>query len=494
MLLVDLCGATSAQVLHGSVKFAELQKSLANAMSAMEPRTGFRVLEEQGDGFILFRKAVDPNEKLASTGDLLVTHELRLRMHESPKSRNCTVEPLRFDKPLKGLELLGEATTLSYRIRLPRQRDVLDRLFPESYRRCRKELGEGCMKIPVFGRMFHPIPMEENFLELLLDPVSRRRAGKRDQFRDLQSLELRELRDQTGGYELGGTGDGGSLGESARVKASDLGKHYRHGIVLGLPGAGKWTILRHMVHQTLKREPAAPLLLASAGQMIAGHGKLSPPDSAKGSYTKFGALKLLLALFVWPGEAVAKADAGDLEVLTNHFLSAWDNHEATVLIDALDEAVTPEHRHLIIQAIRVLYESLKWSRTIYPEEARSSRLFCTVRRRYRDEFDLEKYVLLEVETLDQGDLQKLARAVFDRQGKRPLADRFTREIPWQPAAVRLGGTPMTALLLLFYFERRKEWGSRYAIYDALIRFVLLRVLGQCKTGCKCQPGGTRSVF
>jgi hypothetical protein len=40
---------------------------------------------------------------------------------------------------------------------------------------------------------------------------------------------------------------------------------------------------------------------------------------------------------------------------------------------------------------------------------------------------------------------------------------------------------MTVLLLLFYFDRRQGWGSRFAIYDAVMQFVQLQVWDRAKS-------------
>ena len=61
-----------------------------------------------------------------------------------------------------------------------------------------------------------------------------------------------------------------------------------------------------------------------------------------------------------------------------------------------------------------------------------------------------------------------------------MQKRFVNELPYQPGAIKLGGTPLTGLLLIFYFEARQTWDSRYTIYDRAIKFIILKVWQDAK--------------
>jgi hypothetical protein len=58
---------------------------------------------------------------------------------------------------------------------------------------------------------------------------------------------------------------------------------------------------------------------------------------------------------------------------------------------------------------------------------------------------------------------------------------FDRTIWQEPVVQKMGGTPLTALLLLFYFHVMGRFDDRYATYDLLLKFVLLEVWEKIKS-------------
>lgn len=528
LLLVDLCGSTAAQAEHGSPAFQRFRDPVRDTLISLENITGFRLLEDQGDGFMLFRlhrlndnhsalldlfsemQRLAPQlstrqfdcalryvahysgfqatpdadgyprniqsveairifraEKLATSGDLLVTHELMARFGAVPEQRKCSVESVRLSQPLKGLEILGSTTTVFYRIRLPRHADALDLQFPQRYRKRRNLLGEECRKIPVFGRAHAAVPMDGNFIHLTLDHVSHRVAAS-----DFEGIRIGN---SSAHPHHPADSDASPARENHAITPADLETSVSHGIILGLPGAGKTTILRHLVHRTLEREATAPLILVEASDLTSSHADACPFDDGGTTYTPEGAIRFLLSAFLWPGDLVDSLDAATLETTARLFHVAWRENEAIVLLDALDEARSAPLRHRLIHATKVLFRSLP------PEGSMpSSRIFLTARRQYRSQLDLEGFRILEIDSLDLGELPLLARSVFDPIGKRQIADRFVAELPNHPAAMRLGGTPMMALLLLFLFEAAGGWSSRFGIYDTVLRFILLNVWEKAK--------------
>jgi hypothetical protein len=205
--------------------------------------------------------------------------------------------------------------------------------------------------------------MDENFMELSLDPVSRRATAEDDADWQHRGSEM-----SRGGRkaQIDDTGDELDLDSGDRIKASKLCESYPHGVILGLPGTGKTTILRYLVHRTLRRDEAAPILFAACGDMLDRHRDLCPPDAGDGSYTRQGALRLLLALFVWSGDLIQGADPFQLRKLSELFAAAWDAHEATVLVDALDEARSKPLRQTLILALRALFNALPPNRRSSP--------------------------------------------------------------------------------------------------------------------------------
>ena len=185
-------------------------------------------------------------EKTASSGDLLITEQLALRLHDGPARRKFSVETLQVG-PLKGLEPRGVQTV--YRLRLPRRPDALDLQFPSVYRDKRRALALSCREIHVFGKVYDSIPMDENFIQLRLDPVSRRKAASDPEGqRASRYAEIRRGMDYREYFESDGMRE---FEQETRFTPEKLHASRMNGVILGLPGAGKTTILRYLVHRTL---------------------------------------------------------------------------------------------------------------------------------------------------------------------------------------------------------------------------------------------------
>ena len=84
LLLVDLCGSTPAQTMHGSPAFAKFRDGVKAALASLEKSTGFRILEDQGDGFMLFRLH-RPNSTHTELLDLFAEMQRRAPELSTPK-------------------------------------------------------------------------------------------------------------------------------------------------------------------------------------------------------------------------------------------------------------------------------------------------------------------------------------------------------------------------------------------------------------------------
>ncbi len=120
---------------------------------------------------------------------------------------------------------------------------------PDLYQDHRAQLVKDCQAIPVFGRVRPDIPMEKNFINLTLEAT----------FADVTDAHGRPLVIPSARKWKGA--DRGERDETERqtaekriLNASDLWSAFAKGVILGLPGAGKTTILRHFA-QVASRSP-----------------------------------------------------------------------------------------------------------------------------------------------------------------------------------------------------------------------------------------------
>ncbi len=122
--------------------------------------------------------------------------------------------------------------------------------LPRLYLSRQSALREECKTIPVFGRLRPDIPMDQSFINLTLD------ARFREQERETQVPHFldHEDADRRGAKER--------RRESANlpIRARTLWQTYSKGLIIGLPGAGKTTILRHFAHLAFSADPQSLVL------------------------------------------------------------------------------------------------------------------------------------------------------------------------------------------------------------------------------------------
>lgn len=414
------------------------------------------------------------SEKFAAPGELLITNEAAALCHEAATRDAFRIEPMKLDTPLKGLESEGYSPVY-YRLRPPISRLGPDDELPKPYLAARDTLRGKCKEIPVFGEFSSPIPMERNFIHLHLSPTQTSGTG----------IDWDALTDARHSHS-----------RKTYISTEELYRAGIKGVIFGLPGAGKTTILRYLAHCTLRDDPASRILFISCGTLTTTHCQiLDDPRRTPNSVP--AALRALLTVFLFPGDLAANIDLALLTRATEVFVQSWKENRLTVLIDALDEATTPDLRERLTHWALDLLRSI----TVAPEPAiaepedfraprpdahtpaprkKTNRVFLTSRRTHILIPGLDEQPVSDVTALDLGELQALATHFFTSRNRLDLATRFYNEIPRQPAAIKLGGTPLTGLLLAFYYEGKQTWDSRYVIYDRIVKFVILQVWQDAK--------------
>lgn len=296
------------------------------------------------------------SEKLAAEGQLLITNEASALCHETATRDAFRIEPVKLDAPLKGLESEGYSPVY-YRLRPPISRLSPDDLLPKSYLHRRDTLRAECKEIPVFGKFAKPIPMERNFIQLHLTSAQKSAAPRDwDEFAEGRHQHFR----------------------TDYLSTEQLYRTVDKAVIFGLPGAGKTTILRYLYHCTLRDDPTARILLVQCASFTPEHmAYLTDPRRAN---SPENALRAFLAIFLYPGELARTASQADLLTATEVFIQSHKEGRLTVLIDALDEAITEDLRHILAL----------WTLDLFRDETKGNKLFLTSRRTHALEPGLDR--------------------------------------------------------------------------------------------------------
>jgi hypothetical protein len=204
------------------------------------------------EGIKLFRM-----EKIAHSWELVVTPALYQGIQPLLTSKNLEALRLVLAEPLKGFDNL-EWPPLFYKLRIAREQERVSNLLEPRLERLEQEVQE----IPVFGNIYPPVPMENNFINLSLvcgepyedfrgitDGGSPPRKGRiaRGIPTDIDEFNQKLLR---------GVEGGGFLEKSppllTEITVSQLYEHFSSGVILGLPGAVKTTILRYLAFRVFQ--------------------------------------------------------------------------------------------------------------------------------------------------------------------------------------------------------------------------------------------------
>ncbi len=342
---------------------------------------------------------------------------------------------------------------------LARQHDVC--------RMRRKELSEMVKNIPIFANLYPPLEMDKDFINLSLCGEFGKPCGK-GSFRAFkhfhEGLEMQERSRQTG-----------------TLSATELFHGFHKGVILGLPGAGKTTILRHFAHTCLAENKETPILLVNC-RNISAEETLSFPLSDHEVF------QFLVKAFLFPGKPkpLSGEEQKDVEAASQAFASAWDRKEAVVLIDALDESPSEKITKMVRDAAIFLMEKIeKGAQGCEANEKgeKENRVFLSSRPIEFPSIHQLREPVFYVKPIDMEDMRAMARNFFGEDSG--MYKQFDGAI-WRESWVKkLGGTPLTALLLIVYFDTRGEFNLRYYMYDILVKFVLNQTWEKLK-GVECE--------
>ncbi|MBF8276429.1 MAG: Guanylate cyclase protein [Candidatus Brocadiaceae bacterium] len=415
-------------------------------------------------------------EKKAQVEEVIVTDALFKDIEALLRKTSFMTFQEPSTEPLKGLEIFGNP--LCYRL-IPPCFDDNKKTYTiaDVYRQKRESLFDKVRQIPIFANLYPPIDMDENFINLSLHKDWKVREAKKgreearfskhtEMFRDY--LEQREEMDAR-------------VSAGSAINARKLFHRFNKGIILGLPGAGKTTILQHFAYTCLSGDRDALLLLVNCRDI-----PVNKPVPEAISLDE--ALRILVRAFLYPGSPCnADEEKRHVEYTSSKFKEAWNARKAVILIDALDESQTPDITDMLLRITASLMGNIETAErdcvneaAESQEDASENRVFLSSRPgEFPTMHPLDEPVFY-VQPITMEDMRDMARNFYGEASE--VYKRFDDAI-WRHSWIkRLAGTPLTTLLLLVYFQTRGQFNRRFPTYDLLLKFVLNQTWEKLKRG------------
>jgi signal transduction histidine kinase/WD40 repeat protein/streptogramin lyase/GTPase SAR1 family protein len=417
-------------------------------------------------------------EKYAHQHDVVITGTTLEFLEDLLKQKNINVIHLGREK-LKGFD---------------RETDLYKLIFPEKddntttglLRLKMEKLEKETKLIPVFGELYPPISMAENFINLDIKKAKHQWENCNSDDRDIDGETIARVDEML--EVTGGSFKGDSRFHEKRTTGTDtrdvetLYKKYYKGIILGLPGSGKTTILKHFAYREfkknreLKMDTEKRLVLFIPCRDIMGFDqwyslRFNEINQDKHVFNIETILHYLVYCFMFNKERVDKENT-HLEKSEKLVLQAYYNGRLSILIDALDEAPSKTIKNKIIAALKTLFSDIE------EPKRKTNRIYLTSRF-----FEREVYLdrdnaeilqpLFEVRPLDMEQLRQLAKYFY--KGKTRLYKEFDAVVWQEEIAAKVAGTPLTALLLIAYFEIFRKFDTRFHMYSIIVTFILTQV-------------------
>ena len=421
-------------------------------------------------------------EKYAGPWELMVTRELYQGIKSLLTSQNIEAGRMTIKKPLKGFDS-EQWYPPFYKLTLAEKQTGAANLLEQRM----DQLEQDVRFILVFGNLYDPVPMDKNFINLsiLCD----------------KDKETRYTREESPGYDRGpaklsgrkrGKGKPGEddwifIDKMEREHPRDFNeidvntlytnkhKRYTNGVIFGLPGAGKTTILRHLAHKEFKanrrRKPHRQKIILFVPcrdipfydtwhQDQYGEGEVVPDMNT--------ALEYMTWVFLF-GTRTADVITGE-ELVEFHNAAqkvkqAFKENRLTLLVDALDEAPGKESKERIKELFLLL--------------ASKNRLFLTSRPSERIHLRQQKVPVFNVLSLTMDQVREVARHLMDENSF--IYKQFDDAIWKEEIVVKMAATPITALLVTAYFQAYGQFHHRFPMYDLLMKFILVKVWEHIKT-------------
>ncbi|NIM16515.1 MAG: NACHT domain-containing protein, partial [Candidatus Aminicenantes bacterium] len=269
------------------------------------------------------------------------------------------------------------------------------------------------------------------------------------------------------------------------VDVHTLYEKYCKGTIFGLPGAGKTTILRHLAFKEFNANeakadnckqvvifvPCRDIPLYDEWYKTCYSASPSEPDPE-------AVLEFMTWVFLFGGK-------DDYELTPDQWVEfqnagqkvkqAFKEKRLTLLVDALDEAADIKTRERIKQLFLIVHGDPLFE---------GNRLYLTSRPsetiHFSRDFSKENIPVFKVLNLDMEQVRAVARQLMDPDSA--IYEKFDDAIWKEEIVVKMAATPITALLVTAYFQAYEKFHHRYPMYDLLLKFILLKVWDNIKTG------------
>ena len=457
---------------------------------------GSFLLEEKKNGsldladtecIIVFRmEAAAKNHDEAKPHGILVTRNLMDLVNNRLKENNIRTI-LAFDKKLKGFEHKTEAHFLVF----PTPGNNADEgLLNRKMRRLERET----LEIPVFGKLYEPLNMEDNFIDLDIDTPEH----SPEPFHDPHHNGRMGIR----GSEEHDRESRGRSNPRLPLPVSAMYETFKRGVIFGLPGSGKTTILKYFAYREFRLDNPNDdwqskrvvmfiqcrniLSWTEWRRLRAGTENRAAADRREPDLSPQALLDYLLHCFLWNRQPPNQNE--EFETARQAVHRAWGMGQLTLLVDALDEAPGEAVKDNMITVLKELLAApAKGKQT-------GNRFYLTARfsERTRVKPMLAPETgspahaatgtrVFEVRALDMEQLRQLAGWFYG--GKHTALYKEFDDVVWREEIARkAGGTPLTGLLVITFFEVFKNFDTRYSMYRVMVVFILVRAWKEIKEG------------
>ncbi len=419
------------------------------------------------EGIMVFRL-----EKQAQQWELVVTQTLYEGVKSQLTEKRLEAIRIELPEPLKGFDSQEWAPTV-YKLRIIKEQEEATNLLEPRLNQLEKEV----QAIPVFGNIYPAVPMEKNFINLTLvcddERVLRRFHDCLTEKEKSRFFEGREDEGDNGNFSY------------KNIDVNTLYDKFPAAIIMGLPGAGKTTILRNLAfrefnqNKTKTEAQRQVILFVPCGTALLFNLWYKQYQGAEhsGVITIEDALDYLTWVFLLgrkePKDSMPQELAEFLES-AKRVKQAFNENRVLLLVDALDEAADTLYREKIKEVFMAIYTHHHSQNRLYLTSRPSESVHLAQ--------DIKRYQipLFRVLSLTMEQVRAVAKHVMEEDSD--IYKSFDTAIWQEEVVVKMAATPLTALLVAAYFQVYEQFDHRYPMYDLLLKFILLKAWENIKMG------------